>query len=132
MDRCRFAKTAKKIFLVGPPGSSAREVALQLSDHLSCNCLILGDLLKKEIGKKSKESKLYEESMRSFSYIPDEKVVSVLTQHIQSLESGTKDILIEGFPKTKYQCQLFQKAGLFPDCFIILNCHEESLKELAV
>lgn len=43
----------KKIFLVGPPGSEVREISLQLSDYLGFNCVSVGDLLKKEVSKKT-------------------------------------------------------------------------------
>jgi len=35
----------KKIFIVGPPGSSARGIALHLADYLGYNCTSVGDLL---------------------------------------------------------------------------------------
>ena len=41
------------ILLVGPTGSNARELALQLSDHKHFTCVTVGDLLIKEINKKN-------------------------------------------------------------------------------
>jgi len=38
---------------VGPPGSKTRELALALGEYLKYNCISVGDLLKKEISKKS-------------------------------------------------------------------------------
>ena len=43
----------KRIILVGPPGSNIRGLALELCDHFHYNCISVGDLLKKEISKKS-------------------------------------------------------------------------------
>ena len=50
-----FSLIEKLIFLVGPPGSNARELALQLSDYKKFTCVSVGDLLIKEINKKSEE-----------------------------------------------------------------------------
>lgn len=38
---------------MGPPGSEVREICLQLSDYLGFNCVSVGDLLNKEVSKKS-------------------------------------------------------------------------------
>ena len=43
----------KGIFIVGPPGSKIREHALELSNYLNYTCISVGDLLIKEISKKS-------------------------------------------------------------------------------
>ena len=43
------------IFLVGPPGSNVRELALALADYVKFTCVSVGDLLIKEINKKSEE-----------------------------------------------------------------------------
>jgi len=43
----------KRIFIVGPPGSKIREHALELSNYLNYTCISVGDLLIKEISKKS-------------------------------------------------------------------------------
>jgi len=46
-------KIEKRIFIVGPPGSKIREHALELSNYLNYTCISVGDLLIKEISKKS-------------------------------------------------------------------------------
>lgn len=44
---------AKKIFVVGPPGSKLRELSLTLAEHLNFHFVSIGDLLEKELSKKS-------------------------------------------------------------------------------
>ncbi len=39
--------------MVGPPGSNVRELSLSLCDYFHYTCVSVGDLLKKEISKKS-------------------------------------------------------------------------------
>ncbi len=39
--------------MVGPPGSNVRELTLQICDHYGYTCVSVGDLLKREISKKS-------------------------------------------------------------------------------
>jgi adenylate kinase len=43
----------KKIFIIGPPGSKVRELALSLTEYFKFNFVSVGDLLIKELSKKS-------------------------------------------------------------------------------
>lgn len=44
---------AKKIFVVGPPGSKLRELSLTLAEYLNFHFVSIGDLIEKELSKKS-------------------------------------------------------------------------------
>ena len=51
----------KRLIIVGPPGSKRKEIALSLAEYLSEDgnfvCISVGDLLNKEISKKSEFGK---------------------------------------------------------------------------
>ena len=51
----------KRLIIVGPPGSKRKEIALSLTEYLSEDdnfvCISVGDLLNKEISKKSEFGK---------------------------------------------------------------------------
>lgn len=53
---------------MGPPGSGRKETALALSEHFSWGCISIGDLLKKEVSKKSEYGKAITESLKSYRY----------------------------------------------------------------
>jgi adenylate kinase len=55
---------AKRIFISGPTGSNRKEVALALAEHFNWTCISVGDLLKKEVSKKSDLGKAIFESQR--------------------------------------------------------------------
>jgi hypothetical protein len=61
-------ETAKKIFLVGPPGSNRKENALALAEYFNWACISIGDLLKKEVSKKSEFGKAITESLHTYRY----------------------------------------------------------------
>jgi hypothetical protein len=57
----------KRICLVRPPGSRGKEIALSLAEYLSddkgnINCISVGDLVDKEISKRSAFGKEIEQS----------------------------------------------------------------------
>ena len=46
---------------MGPPGSNRRDNALALEEHFNWPCISVGDLLKKEVNKKSEYGKIISE-----------------------------------------------------------------------
>jgi len=53
---------------VGPPGSNRKENALALAEHFNWSCISIGDLLKKEVSKKSDYGKAITESLKQYKY----------------------------------------------------------------
>jgi adenylate kinase len=53
---------------MGPPGSSRKEIALALHEHFSWECISIGDLLRKEVSKKSEQGKAITESLKHYRY----------------------------------------------------------------
>ncbi len=53
---------------MGPPGSNRKENALALAEHFNWSCISIGDLLKKEVSKKSEYGKAISEAIRSQKY----------------------------------------------------------------
>ena len=122
----------KKIFIIGPTGSNARELALELSDHLRFTCVSVGDLLKKEISKKTPVGQEIENAIRGFSNVRDEIVIEIVKKHLEQLEIENKSYILEGFPKTKQQGLALQQAGIIPNTFIILTMSDLRIFESCV
>ena len=97
----------KRFIIVGPPGSKRKEIALSLSEYLSEEnsfiCISVGDLLRKEISKKSEFGKQIVESRKTYSYVKDEIVIELVKLQIETLEKEQKSWIIEGFPRTRLQ-----------------------------
>lgn len=110
----------KKVFIVGPPGSNVRELALSLSDHLNAEVVSVGDLLQKEVSKKTEIGQKAYEYMKNMLYASDDLVVKILHEHLQTLDK-TKNVIVEGFPKTLYQSMAMVKGKIIPDLFIVVN-----------
>ena len=53
---------------MGPPGSHRKETALALAEHFNWSCISVGDLLKKEVSKKSEVGKDIAESLKAYRY----------------------------------------------------------------
>jgi len=100
---------AKRLIIVGPPGSKRKEIALSLAEYLSeerenpFQCISVGDLLKKEIQKKSEFGKQIVESRKTYSYVKDEIVIDLVKHQIEQLEKENSSVswIIDGFPRTR-------------------------------
>jgi adenylate kinase len=117
----------QRIFIVGPPGSHVRELALQFGLFLGITqCSSVGDLLSKEISKKTDIGKRIEGHLQNLKYVPDDIVIDLVKKQINTFEKEKKAFILEGFPKTRSQGLSLQKEGIIPDTFLLLDLpHDE-------
>ena len=95
-----------RIFIMGPPGSKRKEHILTLAENFEdfkYEAICVGDLLNKEISKKSDLGKRIFESRKTYSYVDDDIVIELVTKQIKELENEKKSWIIEGFPRTRKQ-----------------------------
>ena len=97
---------------MGPPGSNRKESALALAEHFGWSCISIGDLLKKEVSKKSDFGKAISENIKNSTYgksvspynfhtVDDKIVIDLVRRQVELLELDHKSWIIEGFPRTK-------------------------------
>ena len=60
--------SAKRVFLMGPPGSFRQENATFIADQFGWKCITTGDLLRKEVAKKTETGKKVQEAFQAFQY----------------------------------------------------------------
>ena len=81
--------------MIGPPGCLTKETTLKLSQHFESITVSVGDLLKKEVVKKTDLGRQIEEFIVQKIYVPDSFVIEVLQKYIagvgrSSLASGAQ------------------------------------------
>lgn len=75
------------------------------------NVISVGDLLSKEITKRSSIGHKINEARKNYGYIPDEIVIKLVEQHIEESENDQDESgqnnrdgwILEGFPRTRLQ-----------------------------
>lgn len=95
-------------------------------------CASVGDLLIKEINKKTDLGKTIDEYYRQLKYVPDDIVIELVKKHLETLEKEKKSYILEGFPKTRVQGLALQRAGIIPDTFLLLNLPEEEINKASL
>lgn len=72
----------KRIVIMGPPGSKRKVHALSLGEYYGYQTISVGDLLNKEISKKSEYGKQVMDSRKEYSYISDNVVIDLVQKQI--------------------------------------------------
>ena len=126
IDKLKNPKPPIRVFVVGPPGSNRKEIALSLSDHFAWPWINVGDLLNKEVSKKSDIGKEISDAKKMYKYISDEIVIDLVKSSITEYEKDNKSWIIEGFPRTAAQVVSLQKMGIIPTRIILLGVKRPS------
>lgn len=122
----------KRIFIMGPPGSKRKEHILTLADNFEdfkYEAICVGDLLNKEITKKSDYGKQIVSTRKTYSYPEDDIVIELVTKRIEQLEKEKRNWIIEGFPRTRKQALALTEMKFIPDRMILLDVSDELTKE---
>ena len=70
--------------------------------------------------------------MKSGGLVPDELIISIITERLGERDCVEKGWLLDGFPRTAVQAEALAAAGLVPDCVLELDVPEESLIDRVV
>lgn len=114
--------------MIGPPGCSTKETTLKLSQHFDSTTVSVGDLLKKEIVKKTELGRQIDEFVQQNIFVPDSVVIELLQKYLAGIDSD-KHVFIEGFPKTLFQAKYLLGCGIVPDATIFLKVPQEKVRQ---
>ena len=117
------------IVLLGPPGAGKGTVADVLEDkgykHVST-----GELLRDQIRLETPLGIQARERMDKGLFVPDEVVVGIIRELLESSDSGT-EFLFDGFPRTLAQAEkldhLLNTLGGTLEHVVLLDCPEDVL-----
>jgi len=123
------APSPTRVFIVGPPGSQRKELALSIAEYIHYTCISAGDLLAKEISKRSEYGKQIEHARKTYSFVDDNIVIELVRKQIELTEREKKSWILEGFPRTRVQALDLQRLGIIPDKVVILEASDETITE---
>ena len=82
--------------LIGAPGVGKGTFASIISNKMNLKHISIGDLVRNEIRKETKEGKEFEDYVNTGRLIPDERISQLLFKQINL----TNQILLDGFPRS--------------------------------
>ncbi len=112
-----------KILFIGPPGSGKGTQARMLANELKIPFVSMGDIIRDEIGKRTKLGLEARNYVIKGQLVPDETVVSILETNLH------ESFVLDGFPRNLSQARLFEKIE--PDyVFYISLGFDEAVKRI--
>lgn len=126
--RLRGGSKARRIVVLGPPGSGKGTLCAELVRELGAVHLSSGDILRDAI---KRGSPLIDEETRktveSGGLVRDEVVTSlVMSRLLQDEECSRRGWILDGYPRTPSQAKkLIEQSGTEPDVVILLDVNKQ-------
>lgn len=103
-------KQNKTIFsFFGAPGSGKGTLAEQVVDQLDYLTLSTGDLLRENIAKGTEIGKKVKDYLDKGKLVPDQLITDMVKDWLISKKDSNKNIILDGFPRTKEQAESLLK-----------------------
>lgn len=121
---------ARRLLLVGPPGSGKGTQAKLLGERLGLTYVGTGEILRESIGHKTPAGLMAEPFVLSGRLVPDE-LVNRLVEDLFSGEGQPQRFVLDGYPRTLTQAKAFdgvlRRHGLALDAVVILEVDDEEI-----
>jgi adenylate kinase len=92
-----------------------------MSEHFGWKCIDTGELLRREVTKKSEVGKKIQDAFKGYRFVDDQIVIDLVQKEIELCEQEKMSWIIQGFPRTKVQALSLQKMSVIPDKFVQLQ-----------
>jgi adenylate kinase len=123
--------TARRIVLLGAPGSGKSTQAARLAASLGVAHIALGDLLRAAVARRTPLGREASAYMDRGRLVPDELVRDVLAERITP-EVGRDGYVLDGYPRTAEQAEATEAMGGTPDAVVHLwVSDQEAVRRLA-
>uniref|UniRef100_A0A6B2LGU8 Adenylate kinase active site lid domain-containing protein n=1 Tax=Arcella intermedia TaxID=1963864 RepID=A0A6B2LGU8_9EUKA len=122
-------KKAHSLLLCGAPGSGKGTQCELLVDRYNYVHLSTGDILREEVKNGTPLGVKAKSFMDKGELVPDEVMIGIVNEKIQSPEIEKRGWILDGFPRTDVQAKALTAAGANPEKIIILNVPDDVLVE---
>jgi adenylate kinase len=120
------------IIIAGAPASGKGTQCEVIKEKFEVVHLSTGDILRAAVKDQTELGKKAKAFMDAGQLVPDELIIDVVSDRLRQQDCQSKGWLLDGFPRTKSQADALTKAGMVPDCLILLDVPEEVLVERVV
>jgi adenylate kinase len=112
-----------RLVLLGPPGAGKGTQAKHLVDRLGVVHISTGDILREAKAAGTPLGLLAKEYMEKGELVPDEVVIGLVRERLESQEMRQRGFLLDGFPRTVAQAEALDRmlAELGTPLDMVLN-----------
>ena len=127
-------KSLDLLIFLGPPGSGKGTQAQILTKKLNYIHISIGDLLRENISNQTDLGKLASKYVSSGELVPDDLIIDLVNSSIvdlQSKESSSKGVILDGFPRTINQATALEnkikELNVFIKSVVYLDISDEKI-----
>jgi len=118
------------LILLGPPGAGKGTQAERLQEDFPLAYISSGDLLRAAVAEGTDLGRKAKEYMERGELVPDDVLVGVILEHVQS-DEARDGFLLDGFPRTIAQAEALerelQKLGRRLTAVLLIEADEEEI-----
>lgn len=125
-------RDVRRIIITGAPASGKGTQCEKIVAKYGVFHISTGDLLRAAVKAGTSLGQKAQSYMTTGRLVPDELVISLVKEKLNTPECKQNGWLLDGFPRTKAQAYAMQIAGILPTHVILLNVPDEVLTDRAV
>ncbi|MDR2928794.1 MAG: adenylate kinase [Cytophagaceae bacterium] len=93
------------IIIFGPPGSGKGTQSEKIIHKYGLIHISTGDILRKEISADTELGKIAASYINHGNLVPDELIIAMLEHELSGIDSSSRGIIFDGFPRTVMQAE---------------------------
>ncbi|KAK3087522.1 hypothetical protein FSP39_006998 [Pinctada imbricata] len=118
-----------RIVLLGPTGSGKGVQASLLANKYNIVNASCGSLIKQAIADETKAGQAAKAYIEKGMMVPDNTVLSVLSERLSQLDCVSRGWVLHGYPRTREQAEAMTKDGFVPNRVFFLDVPNDSVLE---
>ncbi|KAK2951741.1 putative Adenylate kinase, chloroplastic [Blattamonas nauphoetae] len=124
--------TTRKVIITGAPASGKGTQCESIVKNYGLVHISTGDLLRAAVKAETDLGKEAHGYMTTGQLVPDQLVINLVKEKLETDEVKKKGWLLDGFPRTKGQAMAMKALGINPTHVILLNVADEILMSRAL
>ena len=118
------------VIIFGPPGVGKGTQSKRIQEAYGLCHVSTGDILRREIAKKSKTGLEAEQHVTRGEMVPDELIIRLVKRRLANdVQCQRNGWLLDGFPRTARQANAMVLAGLTPHHILVLDAADATVSE---
>ena len=118
------------VIIFGPPGVGKGTQSKRIQEAYGLCHVSTGDILRREIAKKSRTGLQAEQHVTRGEMVPDELIIRLVKRRLASdAQCQRNGWLLDGFPRTARQANAMVLAGLTPHHILVLDAADATVTE---
>jgi len=118
---------AKRLIIAGAPASGKGTQCEMIRGKYNVVHISTGDLLREAVDSGSKLGLEAKSFMDAGKLVPDEVIIGLVKNCLESKDCRERGWLLDGFPRTSAQASALKAAGIVVDNFILIDVPDEIL-----